>query len=365
MFLLTSALKKIYLSFSTKTSKYETKNFPPPCIKVIANFRRMQFNFPNFLFLIVLVLLSGSCTKNILEQKLMESKAVDPAKIHRTPSSPKERLLIENLEKVTIVLKELYKDNSNLKVVNAALFSKAYTDQSVLLKDLIYPDNSRLGRIPKFKLYCQKYKVSLATFSKNFWSEVAKMKDLQFDEFLRKLDFKSINELQRKQADFQQEEQVSIYFPYMEDFEEPVVGGGTYYAPVTSIVTATADADEAWGNQPYYVNGVFQYYKQVLVNDDYAEKNPTQIVGVNGIEPYYESDAISYAFPPGPPIDLPNFPREVKQLKRGIGLIFLSSGMVIGNRIIISRTWQFMRMTIETLPSFLGPCRQKERRRSE
>lgn len=91
-------------------------------------------------------------------------------------------------------------------------------------------------------------------------------------------------------------EQVSIYFPYSEEFL-PVDGGGNY-APITSITTATADADEGIGNLPYYQNGILQYYVPVLINDDYAENNPTHIIGLNGIEMEYESLTPLDAIPP-------------------------------------------------------------------
>lgn len=266
------------------------------------------------LFPLALIIILSSCKKEYSEQSVFEQK-IDQSKVFVTPSTPEEKLLVVNLGKVTDVLKELYKDNSNLKVVNAAIFSKAYTDQSVLLKDLIFPDDSRLNIIPKFKLYAQKFNVSLYQFSDNFWIEVNKSNDDSFIKFLNNLNNKKNLNLQNGYVD-ENGDEVSVYFPYMEEFPDPNDGGG-YYEPITSIATATADADEGWGSQPYYVNGVLQYYSQVLVDDEYAEQNPTQIIGVNGIEPYNEPPIQAEGFLPGPPIDLPGLPREVKQVYVG------------------------------------------------
>ncbi|MFY7840474.1 MAG: hypothetical protein ACOVP7_09365 [Lacibacter sp.] len=258
-----------------------------------------------------------SCKKEISRQQEHTIKELDKSKIYKLPETSEEKLLVDNLTKVTAVLKNLYKNKENLKLVNAALFSKAYTDQSVPLKDLIYPEASRLTVISKFNKYAAKFDVSLNQFSNNFWHEVSKLNDASFNQFLNNL--KPVNRSANLRTETFDEngDDVTIYFPYMEEFLEPIDETGGYYEPITSVVTATADADEGWGEQPYYINGVFQYYVQVLVNDDYAENYPTHIVGVNGIEPYNEPPIANSAFPPGGPVDLPNLPREVKQVYVG------------------------------------------------
>ncbi len=252
----------------------------------------------------------ASCKKDYSsKQEQTNKKEVDLAKVFKTPSTHEEKLLVENLGKVTEILKELYKDKSNLKVVNAAIYSKAYTDESVLLKDLIYLVDSRLSKVDRFKALSGKWNVSLNKFADNFWGQVNKKNDPSFKQFLDGLNSTTANSVATAQGD-----QVSIYFPYSEQFLP--TGGGTY-EPITSIATATADADEGWGSQPYYVNGILQNYVQVLVNDEYAEIYPLHIVGVNGVEPYNVPSIQNVAFPPGPPIDLPNLPREVKQVYIG------------------------------------------------
>ncbi|MEO6914759.1 MAG: hypothetical protein ABI151_03140, partial [Chitinophagaceae bacterium] len=67
------------------------------------------------------------------------------ALIDSLPVTSRDKELVENLDKLTDVLKVLYIDNSNLKIVNASIFAHAYTDESILVKDLIYPAQGRLA----------------------------------------------------------------------------------------------------------------------------------------------------------------------------------------------------------------------------
>lgn len=244
-----------------------------------------------------------SCKKDFSGQQEQKQKTVDPAKVFKTPSTPEEKLLVDNLGKVSEVFMNLYKDNSNLKVVNAAIFSKAFTDESVLLKDLIYPSTSWLNKVEKFKSLTEKWNVNLTKFADNFWVEVNKKNDPAFKQFLNDLkEPTSITTNTANRVETVEGEQVSVYFPYSEEFLPP--DGGSYQ-PITSIATATADADEGWGDLPYYdVNGFFLYNVQVLVNDDYVFANPTHIIGVNGIEIVTEPNG-----PPPPPPPPPGVSR--------------------------------------------------------
>jgi hypothetical protein len=75
--------------------------------------------------------------------------------VYKRPTTAKEISLVENLGKVTTIFKELYQTKANLNVVNAAINSRTYTDESVLLKDLIYPEGSLVTDNPRFKAYAQ------------------------------------------------------------------------------------------------------------------------------------------------------------------------------------------------------------------
>lgn len=232
--------------------------------------------------------------------------------------------MVKNLEKTTEIFKELYKDKNNLKIVTAAIYSKTYTDESVLLKDLLYPNGSLLSKNKKFIEITNKLNVELISFSKSFFSIALETNDSEFQSFLQNLNKVSdynLNSSSLKTNVNNYEnygDDVSIYYPYSEEFiDNNINDNDYYYAPITTIATATAEADEGWGSQPYYLNGVFQGYNQVLINDEYAELNPTHIIGINGIEPDYTSNTVSAAFPPQPPISLPGTPREIKQVYVG------------------------------------------------
>jgi hypothetical protein len=94
--------------------------------------------------------------------------------------------------------------------------------------------------------------------------------------------------------------------------------GGTPYGPVTNLVTATADADVAWGYQQYVTPSGQYSYQQVMIDDDFVYNNPTHIVGINGIEPYDQVNSPATTnFAPGPPVTLPGAPRSIKQVYVG------------------------------------------------
>lgn len=197
-------------------------------------------------------------------------------------------------------------------MVNASIKSRTYTDKSVLLKDLIYPAGSLLAKNARFLSYSQKYNLSLQAFAANFWLAAGKLNDPSFAAFLANMKPASGT----TPALRLEEEQISVYFPYDDRFL-PELGNDISYGPVTSLVTATADA--GWGIQPYTdATGTVQY-QNVLIDDAYAEMNPTHIIGINGIEPYNGTGAGGSLtnFAPTGPIKLPNTPREIKQVYVG------------------------------------------------
>ena len=242
------------------------------------------------------MLLAASCKKDFLPEQQQGPGGINSAKVYKRPSSPEEIQLVENIKKVTEVLKELYRDKSNLKVVNASIFSKAYTDESILLRDLIYPENSRLLSNKKFNDYTRKFKVSLSSFATNFWSTVNQKNDPSFKSFLEALKHVNSNNSSSRLSDYYYGDDLSIYFPYSENF---VVPDGENYGPVTALSAATEDAEEGWGAVPYYDASGNMTYVQVLINDEYCYNNPTQIVGVNGIEA--EQENLQDPPPPPPP----------------------------------------------------------------
>lgn len=253
-------------------------------------------------------------------ENLQTPMEVNSSLVYRVPATPHEKQLVSNFEKVAEVLKVLYKDRSNLNVVYAAIYAKTYTDESILLKDLIYPERSRLQSNKRFNALSQKWGVQLDAFASGFWTEASKRNDPAFKSFLEGVAATSSAQAATLRVAEMDPSETSIYMPYFENVEELIDdSGGGYFEPITSVVAATADADQGIGSQPYYVDGALQFYVDVLIDDEYAYNNPTQIIGINGIEPYDAGhpESMGTAFPPEGPIDLPNLPREVKQVYVG------------------------------------------------
>lgn len=243
--------------------------------------------------LLALTLLTAviGCKKNTIDY---QNGGVDESKIYQKPITYDQIELVSNLEKITLILEDLYKEKKNLKLVNASIYAKSYTDESVLLKDLINPIHSILPGNKKFVELCSKWNVSLQDFSEAFWKAARGKNDTQLLAFLNFIQNKhlSIQNLSNGQFGVSGQENsydVSIYFPYSSEFD--ISASGDSYGPVSSLVAASAEADEALGYQPYYSGSVLVNYQPVVVNDDYVFSHPTHIVGVNGIEPYETQDA--------------------------------------------------------------------------
>ena len=243
--------------------------------------------------LLALTLLTAviGCKKNTIDY---QNGGVDESKVYQKPITYDQILLVSNLEKITLILEDLYKEKKNLKLVNASIYAKAYTDESVLLKDLINPMHSILPGNKKFVELCSKWNVSLQDFSEAFWKAARVKNDTQLLDFLNFVQNKHLplQNLSNNPLDVNYQDQsseVSIYFPYSSEFD--ISASGDSYGPVASLVAASAEADEALGFQPYYSGGALVEYRPVVVNDDYVFSHPTHIVGVNGIEPYETQDA--------------------------------------------------------------------------
>lgn len=270
-----------------------------------------------FVMSMTIIIVIG-CKKNEFGQ--MEQKQeikVDPTKIQYLPQTASEKKLVENIDKLSGILKIIYSEHGNLNVVNAAVFAKAYTDESILIKDLIFPETSILINNKRFAKVIGDPLVNLNTFAKAFWAEVNKKGDGEFNDFLSSLKPDRSNSIILNEiGNSLGENGVGIYFPYYDEFIDD-----NYTSPpsVVSVIAATADSDEGIGEIPVF-NSIGQVagFNQVLINDDYVSLNPTHIIGVNGIEPWDDGGITTMnAYPPGDPIDLPNLPREVKQVHLG------------------------------------------------
>jgi len=305
----------------------------------------MQTTKKHFLLGILLILNAFlfSCKKDRGSKQVLNDREINPSLVYRTPQTDNEKRLILNLKKSTDIIKDVYKNIEALKLVNVAIQSKVYTDQSVKLSDLIYPNEGQLASSLQFKRLSESNNVQIESFAKSFWAIADKMKDVEFTKFLFNLKLKEIlNDNLLRKGDLKalsgqkiasipnklsnnneevgptDEDGISIYFPYAEQYINPYDNSGNY-TPQTSVMTATADADEGYGWKPIINNaGTIISYQEVIINDDYAEMHPTHIIGINGIE-VMDPETISNTanFPPGPPVVVPDLPRPVKQVYVG------------------------------------------------
>jgi hypothetical protein len=200
------------------------------------------------------------------------------------------------LKEVSSILQEVYVEPKAYYEVNAAIYSEYYEDESVLLKDLLFPDLSNLYKTEKFR----KLKAEPGTFRKKF-TEVLFAGDYTNLKKAMGIDPANINS--RIQAAglptdtamqiYSNSSGVAIYFPYSENFVVPLTT--SYFDNINTdpfgylatVIPADREADSAPGSQPVRrkrtVNNEIEWYigyNSITVNDTYAETFPTHIVGV-------------------------------------------------------------------------------------
>lgn len=210
------------------------------------------------------------------------------------PQDESEKLTVAVISEVGTILKEVYKNPKAYYEVCAAIYSGYYSDERVLLKDLLFPERSRLYKTQSFK----KLKSEIGVFKKEFLNvlengEFVKLKNamgLNINKFYRTsqdIPYDTAREIYTNGSG------VSIYFPYSENFSGTI--NASYFDNINTdpfgymatIVSADREADSGPGSQPYRYKTnenddvVFIIkYRNVTVDDSYAELNTTHIVGI-------------------------------------------------------------------------------------
>ncbi|OJV54256.1 MAG: hypothetical protein BGO31_12965 [Bacteroidetes bacterium 43-16] len=217
------------------------------------------------------------------------------------PESDEEKHRVAMIDKITDIFKALYEDDNNIKLVNAAVKCGLYSDETILLKDLI-DGNSLLKSYPGFNALTEGTSLNLDDFSTQFWDIAHNLGEPEFIEFLNEIvtQTNTINS------------QISVYFPYSVDY-------AVTNADVT-LVAGVADTDEILGFQKGVQsdNGGGIYGTMITVNDDYAATTkPVHIIGVNGTVLRANTVSPLADFWPGGDILTPGLSREVKQVYTG------------------------------------------------
>jgi hypothetical protein len=188
-----------------------------------------------------------SCSKEKLEIKSNESAVTLETKAQEKPNIDE---LIQKSEQLSQILGEVYKDKNAFTEVNETIYSDYYADERVLLKDLLQPDQSDLFKNSK-NLRGKPQVFFKETFEKVFedkFNKNGRTNAADFEDYLIK-------------------NGVSIYFPYSKNF------ANKNSTKITVVVPQQKESDEGDGIE-YSDKGS----KNVKVNDEYAQKNPTHII---------------------------------------------------------------------------------------
>lgn len=238
----------------------------------------------------LMCILIVSCKKNVEEINVDNADDILPAAYEKTVALNKE---------VARVLESVYQDPKAVYEVSAAVLSEYYEDESVLLKDLLFPGNSALYNSPAFI----QLNAPIGIFKTRFYQALSEdeypllKKALYGNRFNADVsnDLLTISPATDTAAEiFSNSKGVSIYFPYSENFG--TIFSTAYFdninkdprGKLATIVAADREADSGPGREPY-IAGTYRttmkiLYQNVIVDDAYAELNPTHIISV-GAEP--------------------------------------------------------------------------------
>lgn len=198
-------------------------------------------------------------------------------------------------KEVAAVLELVYQEEAALKEVNAAILSGYYADQRVPLNDLLFPHQSPLYKNEKFR----RLKVDTGIFHKKFCEIIEKSRHpLLFAELkdesrrMQMLSPALISNDARldviKPSVLSVTKPIAIYFPYAENFEaimNAVSTASVNRLPGSlkpTLVYTDREGDAAPGREPAYCPSSTNNacYRDVTVDDNYAQKHPTHIVTV-------------------------------------------------------------------------------------
>jgi hypothetical protein len=167
---------------------------------------------------------------------------------------------IENLHSTvtefSLILKDIYKNEIVFKEVNNLIFQGYYSDENILLDDLIKPERSKL--VANARISTNSFKSSFYEIlaEKQTSTKNARLNENKFDEYLIS-------------------NGVSIYFPYSENFK------GKNRKDITIVMPPKEDVNEAVGIKLTKC-GKDVCEEKVVVNDLYAMNNPTHIIYAGG-----------------------------------------------------------------------------------
>lgn len=167
--------------------------------------------------------------------------------------------LHEKVSAFSEVLKAMYADEKVVNEVNQSISVDFYSDESIVLKDLLSPEASPWFKNARLK--------ASGNFKEAFQKEYTK----QLGSNPRLRDGKG------EFSDYLVENGVSVYFPYSENHL------GKKYDEITIVMPPKEDVNEAVGIRLTKCGkGICE--EKVLVNDKYAAEHPTHIIYAGGAD---------------------------------------------------------------------------------
>ncbi len=127
--------------------------------------------------------LSGDFILTPLSKKYLEG--IEQSNIRYMPTTEDELNRAIMIDHITDIFKELYKNEEFVKLVNCAVKCGLYTDETILLKELIsvkdLPNNAEFINLSKG------IRTSLSDFSQAFWDAAYARRNTPLIEFLTKV----------------------------------------------------------------------------------------------------------------------------------------------------------------------------------
>ena len=284
-----------------------------------------------------------------------------------------ERKLAMLNKEVARILQEVYKDPAAYREVNATIYSGYYEDERVLLKDLLFPEYSSLYKTDSFKIY----KSKVGIFKTKFMEQLGKGEYPLLKKYIPLQNMNPISAvttigspIDTAAEIFSNSSGVSIYFPYSETFRSSFTAAyfddinTDPFGELATIAPVIANADSAIGSQPfrvrfYDVDG-WNYninFRNVIVNDAYAELKPTHVVG-SGARPVSD--------PPIPPPTAPQIKRVFigwAQLKNKQYDKFFSFSNGGGSEVKFCRVSAYLQLTNQQVTTFADQFEVQFKRR--
>lgn len=284
-------------------------------------------------------------------------KQISPPVSQATPDRYEQSVTAITRE-VSEALAEVYSDHNALVEVNAAIATGYYEDERVLLKDLLFPDQSGLYKSGAML----KFNIDTGCFRKKFCEIVEKGKfrllSTELNPLIKPLGFNGQSQVLADElaSVLSSTSPVSIYFPYSENFNSLQLPDsassatklGTVLKP--TLVYTDREADIAPGKKPYFCTTAINKlcYTDVMVNDDYAESKPTHIITVGA------TPAIST---PAAPLKTELVTRTYNghsRLSRQMDKLVSFTGNGGGSEIKVCRVNAYLRITDEQVTDFAG-----------